>query len=240
MTHNDPNEDRETLAALNASPFNPLPWPIWLAILAIAGIEAVLWMGGMGLIGGPEGVGWRIETIQRYAFSSSLQDWMVETGRFPAMHLVRYLTFGLIHGNPMHALFVIVLVAALGKYVGEPFGNRTLLVLMIVPAVVGAAVFGLVLGADAMGWLFGGMAAVFGLVGALTWWRWQSAPDAAARWRAFGLIGVLLAARLAFGLMAEAGHAWIAELAAFAVGFAVSSVIGPGAWTRLRARLRHR
>lgn len=246
VPENDPENDPETgpeadpLRDLNASPLNPLPGLVWLLILAIGGIELVLWAGGRGLAGGPEAVGWRLETIQRFAFSGAIQDWMLETRRAPPGHLLRYLSFGFVHGGPMHAGFVIVLVAALGKYIAEPFGNRAFAVLVVVPPLAGALVFGLVLGGHELGWLFGGMPLVFGLVGALTWWRWRIAEDREARLRAFGVIGTLMAARLGFGLMIEAGHGWIAELAAFAVGFVVSGVVGPGGWRALRARLRAR
>jgi len=235
------HDDREdTLRDLNAAPFNPLPGAVWMVIVLIAGIEAVLWAGGTGLVGGREALGWRLGAIERFAFSSAVQDWMWETGRYPLSHLWRYPAFGLIHAGPMHAFFVVVLLAALGKYVAEAFGAAAFLVVLAVPPMAGAVVFGLVMGGDAQGWLLGGMAMVFGLVGAVTWWRWQSAGDVAAQRRAFALIGVLLAARLGFGLMAETGQGWIAEIAAFGFGFALSMVVGPGAWVRLRAKLRHR
>lgn len=240
MARDDREDTPHPLRDLNAAPFNPLPGPVWLVIALIAGIEAVLWAGGAGLIGGPHAVGWRLEAIQRLAFSSAVQDWMLETGRFPAMHLWRYPAFGLIHAGPLHAFFVVVLLAALGKYIAEAFGTRGFLVVLVLPPMAGAVVFGLTMGADAQGWLLGGMPMVFGLVGALTWWRWQSADSAAGKRRAFALIGVLLAARLGFGFLAETGQGWIAEIAAFGFGFALSFLVGPGAWARLRARVRHR
>lgn len=238
MGAEDPAEAR--LRDLNASPLNPLPGLVWLLIVVIGGVELALWAGGRGLIGGPEAVGWRLEAIQRFAFSSGIQDWMLETRRAPPGHLLRYLSFGFVHGGAVHAFFVIVLVAALGKYIAEPFGNRAFLALVLLPPAIGAAVFGLVMGGHELGWLFGGMGLVFGLVGALTWWRWQGAETHEARLRAFGIIGTLLAARLGFGLMIEAGYGWIAELAAFAAGFALSMLVGPGGWSSLTARLRAR
>lgn len=240
MTQQEPNKAPEPLANLNASPFNPLPWPVWLVIVIIAVIEMALWLGGKGLIGGPGAVGWRLDAIQRFGFSSAIQSWMLEVWRFPLMHLLRYPAYSLIHAGTMHAFFVIVLVAALGKYVAEPFGNRAFLALLALPPMAGAAVFGLVLGKDVQGWLIGGMPLVFGLVGALTWWRWQSAPDRDSRLRAFGVIGVLLAARLGFGLIAEIGHGWIGELAAFGFGFGLSTIVGPGRLPQITAWLRAR
>lgn len=223
-----------------AAPINKLPALVWLLLLAIAGIEAVLWLGAQGLIGGPQALGWRLEAITRWGYSGAVQVVMLENRHFPVAYLARYGAFSFIHGGPLHAFFVIVLLAALGKYVGEAFGTlRTLAVL--VPATLGSAVaFGLILGEHELAWLFGGMPMTFALVGAATWWRWHDTEDTTGRWRALGLLGGLLLARLVIGLLVEPGHGWIADLAAFALGFALAALFAPGGWAFLRARLRQR
>ena len=66
----------------NQNPVNPLPPLVVVLFLAIVGIEAVLSLGAQGFIGGPSAVGWRLWTIQSYAFSSEIFGWMVETGRY--------------------------------------------------------------------------------------------------------------------------------------------------------------
>lgn len=234
------DDDRDPLADLNASPLNPLPGVLWLLILAILGIEAVLWAGNAGLIGGQQAIGWRIESMQRFAFSSGIQDWMLQNWRFPTQHLARYLSFNFVHGAPMHAVFGTVLVAALGKTVAESFGTLRFLVLVLGAPLVGAAIFGLFTSADQLGWLFGAIPMAFALVGAFTWIKWREAEgDRTKQRRAFAMIAILLFARLAFGVLAEAGPTWIAEVASFVVGFAGSAlVLGPGSWTRLRERIR--
>lgn len=233
-------DDRDPLADLNASPLNPLPGVVWLVLLAIVGIEALLWSAGQGWIGGAQGVGWRIEAIQRFGFSSAVQDWMIETRRAPLQHLVRYAGFGFVHGAPVHALFTAVLIAALGKAVAERFGARAFVVLALGVPMLAAVVFGLVTAGDQLGWLFGAMPMAFALVGAFTWMKWRDAAgDRVLQRRAFAMIGILLLARMAFGLIAESGPAWIAEVAAFGLGFAASALfLGPGSWRRLRARIK--
>jgi rhomboid protease GluP len=230
----------ERLRALNASPLNPLPLLVWLVILAMTGIEVLLWLGGRSLIGGAEAVGWRLEALQRFGFSSALQAWMWENLRFPLMHVSRYLNFSFVHSGPLHAFFAIVLIAALGKAYGEAQGGLRLFALMLLPPAAGAALFGLILGEHELGWLFGGMTMVFGLLGGLTWCRWRSATTQAEQVRAFGIIGGLLIARLAVGLLIEPGYGWIADLAAFAAGLALAAAIAPGRWHALRARLLSR
>ncbi|HPD93545.1 MAG TPA: rhomboid family intramembrane serine protease, partial [Pararhodobacter sp.] len=61
---------------LNAAPFNRLPWAVWLLILAVLGVEAVLSLADLGLVGGAQGIGWRIAAIQDHAFSSAIQQSM--------------------------------------------------------------------------------------------------------------------------------------------------------------------
>jgi membrane associated rhomboid family serine protease len=58
--------------------------------------------------------------------------------------------------------------------------------------------------------------------------------------RAFTLIGFLLAIQLIFGLLFGANSEWVADLAGFAIGFALSIVLVPGGLSRLVERLRQR
>jgi rhomboid protease GluP len=220
---------------LNAAPMNPLPGLVWAALLAMAGIEAVLWLASAGLIGGAQGIGWRLQMIQRFAFSAELQEWMLETRRAPVQHLWRYLSFSFLHGQPAQAALSLVLLAAMGKFVGERLGPLRLALLMAVPPVLGAAVFGLFVGSDPMGWLFGALPMIFGLIGAFTFLRWQAAVTPLEARKAFALVVVLMVARLAMGLMVELGHGWIADLAAFGAGFVLTMMMQRRFWKRLRA-----
>lgn len=234
------NPDTDRLRDLNAAPFNRLPGAVWLLIVTVLGVEALLSAAGWGLVGGAQGVGWRIAAIQDYGYSSAIQQWMLDNRVFPLRHLLRYATFSFIHGNAMHALFGAVLLAALGKVLGERFGTLPFLILALAVPVPAAIAFGLAMGNEQLGWLFGAMPMAFALVGGFTWMKFHDAgTDRVLRRRAFSMIGLLLAARLAFGLMVESGPGWIAELTAFALGFALSAwVLGPGSWQRMRARIR--
>lgn len=228
------------MTEMQESPLNPLPPMVWLLIVLVVGVEIYFLMGAYGLIGPPEALGWRIQWLERFGYSSAVQLWMLENAHAPARHLWRYVTFSFVHGQTMGAFFTVVILAALGKYLAEPMGNLRFAVLALVPPALGAMLFGLILRDDPTGWLAGGMVMIFGLVGAFTWRRWVLAQgDRASQMRAFSVIGVLLVARLGFGLLAEAGSGWIAEIAAFGFGFGLAALIAPGQWTRIRARLRH-
>lgn len=237
----DDDPDAQALRDLNAAPINPLPAVVWILLLLIAAVELVIVMAAQGWIGGPQGIGWRVQALERFAFSGAVQDWMLETRRAPPRHLVRYLAYPFIQPGTLPAVFVLVMLAGLGKVVGERLGNLTLLVCALVPPVLAAILFGLILADHDLAWLIGGWPMVFGLVGAFTWSEWlQAGGDAARQRRAFGLIGVLMLARLGFGLLAETGHGWIADLAAFGFGFVLAWALQPGGWARLRHRLRQR
>ena len=231
-------------AGIAVSPFNPLPALLWLLLLAIIVVEAVLWAGGQGLIGGSQALGWRLEAITRYGFSGAVQSVMLENRHFAGAYLLRYATFSFIHTGPMHAFFVVVLLAALGKYVGDAFGALRLLAVLAPATLGGAVIFGLIIGEGERAWLVGGMPMVFALVGAASWWRWQrpaeSGEDDARRRRAVWLIGGVMLLRAVIGVTIEPGHAWIADLGAFGLGLALAAVIGPGGWAMIRARLRAR
>lgn len=225
---------------LNASPLNPLPGGVWLLAGALLLVEAAMLAGGAGLIGGPAAIGWRIAAIEDYAFSSAVQNWMIDTWRFPLHHLLRYVSYLFVHAGPTHLLFALIFVLAMGKMVGERFGSMRFVLVAILPTIPAAMIFGLFTADSANGWLLGAMPMAFSLIGAFTWLRWKEAgDDRDKRLRAFSLIGVLIVARIAFGMFGEIGMFWIAELLSFAFGALFSALfLAPGSWSAVRARLR--
>lgn len=56
---------------LTESPLNPLPPVIWLLTLPVIATEAIFALGGIGLIGGAEGVGLRLTAIRMAALPPS-------------------------------------------------------------------------------------------------------------------------------------------------------------------------
>jgi membrane associated rhomboid family serine protease len=69
---------------------------------------------------------------------------------------------------------------------------------------------------------------------------WLRLAGSGSEYRAFTMIGFLLAAQLIFGLFFGGGQEWIADLAGFVAGFAVTILVVPGGIGRLMHRLRHR
>jgi membrane associated rhomboid family serine protease len=138
-----------------------------------------------------------------------------------------------------HAIFVCVFVLAMGKMVGEAFGNLAVLVIFFGASVGGALVYGLVLSDPYP--LVGGFPGVYGLIGGFTFLLWvQAQMLQQSQLAAFRLIAALMAIQLVFGLIFQARNDWIADLAGFATGFGLSFLLVPGGWARLRELLRRR
>ncbi len=223
----------------DVSPVNPLPPVIVALALAMFLIELAFNLGARGLIGGPQAVGWRIAMMQEYAPSGLLIDRMIEAGRYPPEILLRFVTYPFLHVNFTHMLFAVVILLAMGKFVGEVFRWWALLLVFFAAAIVGAVVYGLFV--DSRVALVGAYPGDYGLIGAFTFLLWVNlAAQGANKYRAFTLIGFLLFIKLVFGLLFGGGQDWIADLAGFATGFGLSFVVSPGGFSRALAQVRRR
>lgn len=216
---------------------NPLPPAVVALVLFIMGVELAFTLGTRGLVGGPEAVGWRLSAIQAYAFSADILDWMIEVGRWPVEHVIRFVTYPFVHGSFTQALFVCVFVLAMGKMVGEVFGGFQMLLIFVLSGVGGALAYAVFL--DPRYPLIGGFPPVYGLIGAFTWLLWRRLSLVGEnQGRAFNLIAVLMGIQLLFGLLFGGTSDWVADLGGFATGFGLSFLVAPGGWARIVSRLR--
>jgi membrane associated rhomboid family serine protease len=223
----------------NAPPLNPLPPVVWALALPIIAMEVVVNLGARGLVGGPEALGWRLDAVQRFALYPGLMRQMIAQWTFPPDQLMRIVTYPVIHFNFTHALFVIVILLAIGKMVGEVFRWWAVLAVFFGAAIAGALAYTLIPGLEAP--LIGGYPPVYGLIGGFTFLLWVNlAAVGANKFRAFTLIGFLLGFQLLFGVIFGGGWEWVADLAGFATGFILSFAVSPGGWGRVRDKLRQR
>lgn len=222
---------------INQSPINPLPPVVVALFLLIIGVELAFALGARGMVGGPEAIGWRIMALQKYAFSGDIFDWMLAKNIWPAEHVIRFLSYLFIHGSLTHAAFAGVMLLALGKMVGEVFSAVSTLAVFVLSGISGAVFYGLILDNSAP--LFGAYPGVYGLIGAFTYLLWTRLGEMGANQaRAFSMIGFLIGIQLLFGLLFGGKHDWVADVAGFATGFAMSFFLVPGGWRRILARLR--
>jgi rhomboid protease GluP len=216
----------------NAPPFNPIPPVVWVFVLAITGVELVLQAAENGIVGGPGGIGWRIEAITRFAFFDSAFAWMIESGRFPIEHVQRFFTYVFIHGNFTHALFGVVMLLAIGKLVAEVFSAFAFVAIFSASTIIGALAYSLFL--DTTIPLMGAFPAVYGMIGAFTFMLWVRAKyEGAGQARAFSLIAFLMGIQLFFKLIFGGGNDWVADIAGFVTGFGLSFLLAPGGARRI-------
>ena len=211
--------------------FNALPPAVVALALAIFGVELLLALGARGYVGGPEAIGWRVEAIQEFSFYGPILVWLFETGNWSVDHLKRFVTYPFIHYGFSHAAFVIVFLLALGKLVGEVFGNLAVLILFFACGIFGAIVYAGFVGDDRP--LVGGFPSVYGLIGAYTFLLWvRYGAMGQNQYQAFTLIGFLMGIQLFFGIFFTVGYDWVAEVAGFAFGFVLTPALVPGAFQR--------
>lgn len=223
----------------NASPFHALP-PVVIALaVVIIGLELMFQAATFGILGGQGGVGWRLGAIRDFGMFDTVVEQMLALGVFPLEHMRRFVTYPMIHGGFIHAVFVAVFVLAIGNMVARVFSPLAFVALFVVSGVVGALGFSLFLNSDIP--LIGGFPGVYGLIGAFTFMMWTEAGMRGdSQYRAFGLIAALLGIQLLFGIIDGEFGSVVAEMTGFATGFALSFVLVPGGWRRVVDKMRQR
>jgi membrane associated rhomboid family serine protease len=221
---------------LNAPPLNPLPWVVVLLSCLVGGVELIFQAAEAGFIGGPEGIGWRLWAVQNYAFSDNIFDWMRLTGQHPVQHIVRFFSYTFIHQTMTHAIFAVVFILALGKFVAEVLHPVAVLVIFFASGAIGAAAYSVFL--DEQFAMIGAYPAIYGLIGAFTWLRFTTLQDEGENGlRAFNLIIFFMAIALIYKFLFGGSNDWLAELVGFCVGFGLGVVLGPDGKLRLQMLL---
>ena len=223
----------------NENPFNAIPLVPLVLVLIIAAIELTLIAAANGWVGGAQGVGWRSGVFQDYAFAPAVMSEIFERGRGTADLWLRFVSYPFIHYSFTHALWVCVLLLALGKFVGEVYHALAFLFLFFAATILGAAVYG------ALSWqntaLIGAYPGVYGLIGAYTYLMWLTLERMGEnQLKAFQLIGILLGLMLVYSMIFGSTPTWIAEVAGFVVGLFLAPLVAPGGWKAFLERLRRR
>ncbi|PQV56778.1 membrane associated rhomboid family serine protease [Defluviimonas denitrificans] len=223
----------------DAPPLNPIPGVVWLILLPIVAMELVVSAGTLGIAGGATGVGWRQEALQRFALSPEMLDQMIGTGRWTWDYLMRFISYGFVHGSFTHALLAAVFILAMGKFVAEIFSPWSVLAVFFIPLALGGVAYSLIPGVKMA--LFGAYPGAYGLIGAFTFIIWaRLGAENANRARAFTLIAFLLGIQLIFGVIFGGSPDWVADLVGFAAGFGLSFLVGPGGPAHLLRAIRQR
>lgn len=221
------------------SPVNPIPPVILTVALIAAVIEAIFSLAEGGVLGGPQAIGWRLAALSDYAFSPRVWEFVTQRQDFSPEVVRRFVTYPFVHDGIFQTLFGAALFLALGKFVAEIFGAIPTLLLLLVTVL--AAALGFAAFADDTAPLYGLFPAVYGLIGAYTYLIWAALGRRGEnQLQAFRLIAVLLGIQLVFAVLFGTSQMWIAEVSGFLTGFVASTVLAPGGWAALRARMRQR
>ena len=223
----------------NLYPVNKVPPVIIGLCIVILVVEVALSMADAGLIGGQQGIGWRISAIQDYGFSPAVWDQMVERGDYSFDILKRFITYAFVHGSFTQALFGLAILLALGKFVGDVFHPLAVLAIFVLAGAVGAAAYGATVSQNIA--LFGVYPPDYGLIGAFTYLQWLRLGNMGEnQLRAFQMIAFLMAIQLLFALLFGGSPAWIADIAGFVTGLFLSTLLAPGGWSAFMRRMRRR
>lgn len=220
----------------NASPINPLPPAVILISLALALPELAFQAGAQGWVGGPGAVGWRLEAITSYGFFDTVFNWMLQTGRMPPEHMLRFVSYTFVNFGFYQAAFAIVLILTVGKMVAETFSQLTFLTIFFASTIIGALAYALFLTTNVP--LVGAYPAAYGLIGAMSFILWIKAKiEGSNPYRAFSLIGFLIGIQIFGRLVFGGGNEWVADIAGFLTGFVLSVIMAPGGAERMLAIL---
>lgn len=227
------------------SPFNALPPLVVILTLLILGIEAMFQLAENGFLGGPQGVGWRLEALEEFGFSPEVVNRLLINGQLTFDLAKRFFTYAFINVDLTQVAFCAALTLALGKFTAEYYGGVKVLVLYLLTAACGALAYGLLV--EGRYPLLGGFTPVYGLIGAYTYALWLRLGSAGEnQLLAFRLIGFLLLIQLIWGIVVGFMYevapppTWIAELTGFVAGFLIAVVLAPGGWTTFVDRMRDR
>lgn len=203
----------------------PISRSLLVLVAAIAAIEVVLSLADQGLLGDPS---LRSRALCAGGFWSALGPDApfarlcgAPAGRLFALQPVTmYVTHALLHGSLLHMVMNMTILLALGRFVGDRYGNGAVLPVFALSAIGGGAVFGLLATPDFP--MVGASGAVFGFLGVWIAWDWRRHQRAGVSPGSVLRRALVLAALnvvLYFGLGGML--AWQAHLGGFVTGLLI-------------------
>ncbi len=137
-----------------------------------------------------------------------LQGWQPN---FPGQGGAMFLTYGVLHGGPGHAIVNMITLWSLGRMVVEWVGLRGLAVTYLAALLGGAVGYGLLAATPQP--MVGASGALFGLAGGLAVWAFRARPDrlAALRFLAW-VVAFLIAMNVAMYWALDGHIAWQTHL----------------------------
>jgi len=194
-----------------------------LAALALVctAVEGVLVLADFGVIDAPR---LRSRAYANGAFWPGLmRDWRPN---YAAQPLAMYVTYGFLHGGPVHLGLNMVTLWSLGAAVLERISPARFLAIYFGAMLAGGAVYALL--AMSMTPMVGASGALFGLAGAILAWMWEDQPTLGDALRLAGrAVLVLLAVNVALHVALAGQLAWQTHLGGFLAGWILAIALDP-------------
>lgn len=145
---------------------------------------------------------------------------------FPGQRMTMFVTHAFLHGGFLHMLFNMLILLHLGREAVLRLGARGFLLIYLLCAVGGAALYGLLSTSNAP--MLGASGAVFGLFGTTMFWDLQRRRFLSASLQPVLRMGVgLLVMNVVLFVMVGGMLAWQSHLGGFLTGFALAWVVTP-------------
>jgi membrane associated rhomboid family serine protease len=194
---------------------------LWALIALCTSIELVLVLGDQGLIAQPR--------LRRLAYDYGgfwpglLRDWRPN---YPAQPWTMFLTYGFLHGGPMHLVVNMITLWSLGRAVLLRVGTRGFALLYVATILGGAAGFALL--APGLQPMVGASGALFGLIGGLLAWAYVDRfTFDEGLWPIARAVALLIALNIALWWAMGGQLAWETHLGGFVTGWIVALLIDP-------------
>ena len=214
------------------SDLDPLSRELVALTAIIFSLELIFTAGQSGWLNVANASGWRNNAITDYGFFPPIIFGQFSAGNYLSTEPVRLVTFPLIHYSFSHALFSVVFILAIGKFIGQFCPGSRVVAIFFLSSIGGAFFFGLVLNTDFP--LVGGSPGFFGLIGSFLYLLFRNFVSTGRIRRTLitmplFLIGSQIFIRLLFG----GPPLWIADLGGMLTGFALAYFLVPGGFIRV-------
>lgn len=194
---------------------------IWVVIAACSLIELALLMGDIDL--------WGDRRLRAMAYEwggfwpGLLQDWQPN---YPGQSIAMFLTYGFLHGGPLHLIVNMLTLWSLGYAVLARVGPWGFAALYGASLLGGAIGFGLI--AETFRPMVGASGALFGLAGGLLAWNYVDRfTFRETLWPVARIALFMIAMNVAMWLALEGQLAWETHLGGFLIGWIAALLIDP-------------
>lgn len=217
---------------INLSPLNPISKVVLALTFTIIAVEVVLQLAEAGLIGGSEGIGWRLKAVQYFGFHDSVFEYITQNRVVQPNVVWPFFTYPFVPTSIGRVAIGAAMVLAMGKTISESFSSTAVVVIFLVCSISGAIVFGLV--NDGGRPLTGIFPVMYGFIAVYTWILADELYKAGkSMMPAFRIVAMFFAFRGVFALIFGLRNSWTADLTGLIVGFLLPFILAPDARARI-------